>query len=61
MSKICDLCGRGALRGNLRSHSNAATIHRQHLNLHNRKIDGARKKVCVHCLKSLHRAKDQNA
>ncbi|MDD5110792.1 MAG: L28 family ribosomal protein [Patescibacteria group bacterium] len=55
MSKICDLCGRRALKGNLRSHSNIAVIHRQQLNLHSRKIGGVRKKICVHCIKTMHR------
>lgn len=56
MSKICDVCGRGALKGNLRSHSNVAVIHRQQLNLHARRINGVRKKICVSCMKTMHRA-----
>ncbi len=49
----CDICGREPLKGNLRSHSNIKTIHRQKLNLQTRKIDGKKVRVCTSCLKTL--------
>ncbi len=55
MARTCDLCGRGALRGNSRSHSNIAVIRFQQLNLQSKRIGGVRKRVCVSCIKTLHR------
>lgn len=55
MAKVCDLCGRGALRGNLRSHSNIAVPRFQELNLQSKRISGVRKRVCVSCIKTMHR------
>lgn len=52
MSKICSQCERGYLKGNARSHSNRATIKRQHVNLQVAKIDGRSVKVCTRCLKT---------
>ncbi|MFO0704497.1 MAG: L28 family ribosomal protein [Candidatus Andersenbacteria bacterium] len=52
MAQRCDICGRGAGKGNRRSHSNIATIVRRKINLQHRTIGGKRHKVCVNCLKS---------
>lgn len=52
MAKVCDICGRGALKGNQRSHSNIATIKRQDVNLQSAKIDGKRVKACTRCIRS---------
>ena len=56
MAKRCDRCGRGALKGNSRSHSNIATIRHQQLNLQSKVIGGARLRICTGCLRSLHKA-----
>lgn len=52
MSKICDICGRGYLKGNARSHSNVATIKRQHVNLQMATIAGKKVKACTKCIKT---------
>ncbi len=51
--RICDICGRKPLKGNLRSHSKRATIRRQYLNLQTKIIEGMRVKICANCLKTL--------
>ena len=55
MAKVCDLCGRGALRGMSRSHSNIATVRYQQLNLHIKRFSGVRRRICTSCLKGMHR------
>ncbi|MFA7286628.1 MAG: L28 family ribosomal protein [Patescibacteria group bacterium] len=52
MAKICDQCGRGSAKANSRSHSNIATIRRQHINLQSRTIDGKQVKICTSCLRT---------
>lgn len=52
MSKVCDICGRGYLKGNARSHSNIATIKRQQLNLQTATIDGKKVKACTKCIRN---------
>ncbi len=56
MSKICDICGKGAQVGNHRSHALNATKRRFYPNLHEirAQIDGTVKKVkvCSSCLKA---------
>ena len=52
MSKVCEVCGRGAQSGNKRSHSNIATRRKFAINLQSKKIDGQRKKVCSRCVKT---------
>ena len=51
----CQLCGRGPLKGNWRSHSNIKTIRRQKLNLQTKKVDGKKLLICANCLKSLNK------
>jgi ribosomal protein L28 len=53
MAKVCDICGRGALTGHSRSHSNIATKRRQHLNLQYTTHLGKRRRVCANCLKTI--------
>jgi len=53
MSRICEICGRKALSGVKRSHSNIAIKRKQYLNLQTKKIDGQRVKVCTRCLRAL--------
>lgn len=52
MSKVCELCGRGYLRGYSRSHSNIATIKRQRVNLQHTTIAGKRVKACTACIRT---------
>lgn len=52
MAKICSICGRGALKANLRSHSNIATIKRQKVNLQTLFKNGKRVAACTSCIKS---------
>ncbi|PIR73198.1 MAG: 50S ribosomal protein L28 [Candidatus Moranbacteria bacterium CG10_big_fil_rev_8_21_14_0_10_35_21] len=57
MSKVCDICQRGAKSGNKRSHSNIATLRKFSINLQAKKIDGQNKKVCARCIKTLSKTK----
>ncbi|MDD4606932.1 MAG: 50S ribosomal protein L28 [Patescibacteria group bacterium] len=57
MSRQCDVCGRTALRGNIRSHANNKTKHRQHLNLQSKTLDGKKVKICTKCIKTLNKNK----
>ena len=57
MSKVCSVCGKGKLSGNLVSHSNRKTPTSFEANLQKvsvKKADGTIKKeyVCARCLKS---------
>ncbi len=52
MSKVCQICGRGALTGNNRSHSNISTKRKQNINLQQTSIKGKKVKACARCIKS---------
>ncbi|MFC1639008.1 50S ribosomal protein L28 [Patescibacteria group bacterium] len=53
MSRICDLCARGANRANSRSHSNIATKREQRINLQTKRIAGMKARLCTKCIKTL--------
>ncbi|MFA6098798.1 MAG: 50S ribosomal protein L28 [Patescibacteria group bacterium] len=53
MAKRCEICGRGGLSGNSRSHSNIATRRKQQLNLQSASYKGKRVKACTSCIRSL--------
>ena len=53
MSKVCDLCGKGPVSGNSISHAHNVNKRVFKPNLRNIKIDGASKKICMKCLKTL--------
>lgn len=53
MSRSCEHCGRGPLKGHTRSHSNIATVRHQRVNLQWKKINGTRMRVCTTCIKTL--------
>lgn len=55
MSRICDVCGRGANVANWRSHAMNATKRKQEVNLQNKRIDGKKIKMCTKCMKTLAR------
>lgn len=52
MAKQCEVCDRGASRGNTRSHSNIATKKRRQLNLQSAVIDGKKVKACTSCIRT---------
>lgn len=56
LAKVCDICGKGKLNGNLVSHSNVKTHRRWQPNLRSIRavVDGAprRLRVCARCLRS---------
>lgn len=56
MSKVCDICGKGALNGNYRSHSTHATKRKFYPNLQKMKVEINGKvktvRVCSSCLKA---------
>lgn len=52
MARSCTICGRGSLKGNQRSHSNIATIKRQHINLQTVFKDGKRVLACTSCIRN---------
>jgi ribosomal protein L28 len=53
MSKLCYVCERGAQTGHKVSHSNVKTLRKFSINLQAKKIDGAKRKVCTRCLKTM--------
>ena len=53
MARLCDRCGRGSNRGNLRSHSNIATKRQQFANLQTRRVGGLRQTLCTRCLRTM--------
>ena len=56
MAKKCDICGRSAMKGAQRSHSNIKTLKRQHINLQSKKVKGKKITICTKCIKTI--AKD---
>jgi len=52
MARECEICGRGYLKGNIRSHSNIATIKRQKINLQTTVKDGKKVNACAKCIKT---------
>lgn len=52
MARTCSICGRGALKGNMRSHSKIATIKRQHVNVQTLFVGGKRVTACTSCIRS---------
>jgi len=57
MSRVCQVCERGAKTGNQVSHSNVKTLRKFGINLQVKKIDGERLKVCTRCIKTLSKTK----
>lgn len=52
MAKSCEICGRGPMSSNARSHSNIATKRKQHLNLQKVRHQGRRANACTKCIKA---------
>jgi len=55
MARTCQICGRGALAGHSRSHSNIATKRTQKINLQTALYKGERVKACARCVKTVTR------
>lgn len=51
MALRCDICGKGAMSGNRRSHSNIGSLVKRKVNLHPRSMGGRRIKACTSCIK----------
>ncbi|MFA6042107.1 MAG: 50S ribosomal protein L28 [Patescibacteria group bacterium] len=52
MARNCTICGKGSLKANSRSHSNIATIRRQHVNLQTLFLKGKRVMACTSCVRT---------
>ncbi|MBU1203363.1 50S ribosomal protein L28 [Patescibacteria group bacterium] len=55
MAKVCEICNRGKLSANTRSHSNIASKRTMKLNLQSKKIGNSKMTVCTSCLKTLNK------
>ena len=55
MSKVCEICNRKAMSGNVRSHSNISTKRKMKLNLQNKKINNKKTIICTSCLKTINK------
>lgn len=53
MSRVCDICHRGTMSGNSRSHSNISTRRKFAINLQSKTINGKTVKICTKCLKTM--------
>jgi ribosomal protein L28 len=53
----CGICGRSAVTGNNRSHSNTATKRKFKINLQTKRIDGKKQMVCTKCIKGMSKVK----
>lgn len=58
MSRVCDVCGKGKMDGNTRSHANNKSPKKYDANLQTTEIDGKKVKACTKCIKT---AKKKNA
>jgi large subunit ribosomal protein L28 len=52
MAKFCDVCERGGLVGNTRSHSNIASKRKRQVNLQSKRIGTMKLRVCTRCIKT---------
>ncbi|MCK5080567.1 MAG: 50S ribosomal protein L28 [Candidatus Moranbacteria bacterium] len=53
----CYICNKRAQTGNNRSHSNIATKRKFKVNIQTKKIDGAKRKVCASCIRTMNKVK----
>ena len=56
MSKFCQICERGPVSSQSRSHSNIATKRRHEINLQVKTVEGKRMRVCARCIKTMKKA-----
>ena len=57
MAWACQSCGRGAMVGNTRSHSNIATKRRRLVNLQVKTVKGERMRMCTRCIRTIKKSK----
>ncbi|RJQ35203.1 50S ribosomal protein L28 [Candidatus Parcubacteria bacterium] len=53
MAKVCEICQKRAMIGNIRSHSNIASKRKMKVNLQSKKIGNKRITACTSCLKTI--------
>jgi len=53
MAKICEICQKKAMIGNIRSHSNIASKRKMKVNLQTKKMGNKKLVVCTSCLKTI--------
>ncbi len=51
----CAVCGKKAITGNNRSHSNVATKRKFRVNIQSKIIDGRKMKICTACLRTMNK------
>ena len=51
----CSVCGKKAMTGHTRSHSNVATKRRFKVNVQNKVIDGKKVKICTGCIRTMNK------
>ena len=51
----CYKCGKNAMTGNNRSHSNVATKRKFKANIQSKVIDGIKKKICTACIRTMNK------
>ncbi len=49
----CYKCGKKAITGNNRSHSNTATKRKFKVNIQSKIIDGTKRKICASCIRTM--------
>lgn len=55
MAKSCEVCKRGTLSGQTKSHSQIKTKRQVKINLQTKVVDGKRIKICTSCMKTLNK------
>ncbi|PLX25707.1 50S ribosomal protein L28 [Candidatus Parcubacteria bacterium] len=53
MAKVCEICQKKALVGNIRSHSNIASKRKMKVNLQTKRIGRKKIVACTSCLKTI--------
>ncbi len=51
----CSKCGKKAMTGNNRSHSNVATKRKFKANIQSKIIDGEKVKICTGCIRTMNK------
>ncbi len=51
----CSMCGKKAISGNNRSHSNVATKRKFKANIQSKVINGQKVKICTGCIRTMNK------
>jgi len=51
----CSVCGKKAMSGNNRSHSNVATKRKFKINIQSKIINGKKIKICTGCIRTMNK------